>query len=76
MTEKEMNKILDHVKDSSVGDAIIEYVNKMISELDSVNGVSSVEEVIGRQEAINKLKRLKNRVSKDKEKREEGSQYK
>lgn len=75
MKKEEREQLLDHLSESKLGDAIKEYIDVQINDLNSVREVKEVEEVIGRQLAIEKLERIKRRLLKIESEQNEGSQY-
>ncbi len=62
LSKDQLEKGLDSLADSSAAKILTQYLESKVGELNSVTGVNSIEEVIGRQNAIKKLKEVINRI--------------
>lgn len=76
MTKDERQEVIEHIQGSPIGEAVRGLIGDMIEDLDSVDGVNSTEEILGRQFAIKKLKRLSSHLKEQGEEKSKGSEYK
>jgi len=59
---EELEKEVDKLRDSSASKILIQFLEKKVDELDTLDGVKTLQEVIGRQNAKRKLKEIINRL--------------
>jgi hypothetical protein len=57
MDKKKIDELRE-LKGTSQGNILLEYIGEKVSELDTVVGAKDWNEVLGRQEAVKKLKEI------------------
>jgi len=62
LTEQQLNKEIDKLRDSTVSKIMIQFLERKVGELNSVDGIESFDEVLGRQNAKRKLREIINRL--------------
>ncbi len=62
LSKEEIEKGLDSLAESSASRILIQYLELKVDELDSVYGADSVKEILGRQNAIKKLREVIQRL--------------
>lgn len=74
MTEPE-KKILDELKSSPFGKVLSLYLEEELSKIDSVKGIKSLEEVYGKQYAIDLVEKLFHFLKRETPKNNNNNQY-
>lgn len=62
LDKEQLSNELDKLAKSSVSKIVIQFLEQKVDELDTVKGAESVKEILGRQNAIKKLKEIINRL--------------
>ena len=76
MTKQQRDVLLISLAKSPQGDALRDYLEEALKDVDSIAGISSVEEMIGRQISYKYLKEvLKFLYKEEKKPIKEGNQY-
>jgi len=73
--QKQLDEILDSMIGTSHGKAMAQYLSNMVDSLDSVDGITKIEEALGRQYAKTKMKVAISRITEEKENKNEFNQY-
>jgi len=59
---EELEKEVDKLRDSSASKILIQFLEKKVDELDTLDGIKTLQELFGRQNAKRKLKEIINRL--------------
>jgi len=62
LDKEQLEEQLDKLSESSVAKIVIQFLEQKVGELDTVKGADSVKEILGRQNAIQKLREIINRL--------------
>ena len=76
VNKEERDQKLEELAKSIYGKVLLDYIEEIKNEIDSVEGANTVKEIIGRQEAIKKLDKIfRFLTAKREEKSKEKNQY-
>jgi hypothetical protein len=72
---KHLEEKLDDVADTIYGKAMVAYLEEQINHIDTCKGIKSLEEALGREIAVEYIKKIINRITPVKSKEKTESEY-